>query len=367
MNKYGIWKEAAKTVVNAGMIPIEVSKTLLELLQTLMTEDQADFVRCFEKPSLNVEQLKEKSGLTEPELMEMLDKLMHKGIIVGIPSRSTGIMVYRLLGPFPGLFEYTNLRGETGKEQKKLAMIFDKLFDEMRDLTQANYDVYVDQAKHYPPMARIVPIEEEIQEPMGDKIMPAEEVSRIIDQFDKIALANCYCRHSKDLLGDPCQVTDERLNCFLLGKSAEFASEYDFAKLIDKEEAKRVLAKAADEGLVHKAFHIHLDTNRNEEAICNCCNCCCGPFQMYYRGATAYHCFTNFLAIVDDDRCTLCESCIEVCPMKTIEMEDDRVVVRETKCIGCGVCAHQCPDDSIDMKRIKTRQVFVPPVRTGVS
>lgn len=56
--------------------------------------------------------------------------------------------------------------------------------------------------------------------------MPTEEVSRIIDKFDKVAVAHCYCRHAKDLVGQPCSVTDLRLNCLLLGKSAEFATDY---------------------------------------------------------------------------------------------------------------------------------------------
>ncbi len=363
MTRDEIWAQAAQVVVSAGLIPIVISKTMIELLQEIMTDEQAEFVRLFDKPSLNIDQLKEKSNQGESDLQKMLDSLMHAGVIVGLPSRRTGIMVYRLLGPFPGLFEYTNLRGETGEKQKKLARLFENLFDEMRNFTQDNYDAYIDQAKNFPPVVRVVPIEEEIQEAMGDKIMPTEEVSRIIDKFDEIAVAHCYCRHSKDLVDESCSVTDERLNCLLLGKSARFASDYKFAKLISKDEAKRILVKSADEGLVHKSFHIHLDTERDEEAICNCCKCCCGPFQMYYRGVSPYHCYTNFLAVVDDDKCTLCETCIEVCPMETMEIEDDRVIAKEAKCIGCGVCAHQCPDDAIDMKRMETRQVFVPPPR----
>ncbi len=358
-----MWNQTAQTVVNAGLIPIPISETLIGLLQVMMSQEQADFVRHFDKPSLNIDQLKERSDLAEHELMKMLDSLMFDGIVVGIPSRSTGIMVYRLLGPFPGMFEYTNLRGETGEKQKKLARLFEKLFDEMRNFTQENYDLYVKHAREFPPIVRVVPIEEEIAGPATDKIMPIEEVSGIIDKFDEIAVAHCYCRHSKDLVDESCSITDERLNCLLLGKSAQFASEYKFARMISKEEAKAILIKSSDEGLVHKAFHIHLDTGRDEEAICNCCKCCCGPFQLYYRGVSAYHCHTNYLAEIDDDRCTLCEECIEACPMETIELSDDRVIVGESKCIGCGVCAHQCSEDAIVMKRTESRQVFVPPPR----
>ena len=146
MTRDEIWAQAAQAVVSAGLIPIVISKTMIELLQEIMTDTQAEFVRLFDKPSLNIDQLKEKSNLAESELQKMLDSLMHAGVIVGLPSRRTGIMVYRLLGPFPGLFEYTNLRGETGEKQKKLARLFENLFAEMRNFTQDNYDVFVDQA-----------------------------------------------------------------------------------------------------------------------------------------------------------------------------------------------------------------------------
>lgn len=117
MSMDDMWKEAAQTVVNAGMIPIMISETLIELLQALLTEEQASFIRVFDKPSLNIDQLRERSELEEADLQEMLDRLMHEGVVVGIPSRSTGIMVYRLLGPFPGMFEYTNLRGKPGRSR----------------------------------------------------------------------------------------------------------------------------------------------------------------------------------------------------------------------------------------------------------
>ncbi len=362
-----IWQAAAQTIINAGKVPIVISETIIELLQTIMTEEQAGFITVFDKPSLNLEQLMEKSDLEKPALESMLNSLMYGGVVVGTRSRSTGVFVYRLLGPFPGLFEYTNLKGETSPKHQKLAKLFDKLLDEMRDFTQEHYDLYVTEAKKFPPIARVIPVEEEVAVDSGDKILPLQAVSKIVDKFDDIALANCYCRHSKDLLNDPCHTTDERLNCLLLGKSAQFATEYDFGKSITRDEAKKILEKASDEGLVHKAFHIHLNKDLDEEAICNCCQCCCGPFQMYYRGVAPYHCYTRYLAKVNPDDCTACETCISVCPMESITIKDSVALVEESTCIGCGLCVHHCADQAMQLENTEERQVFLPPKRTDKS
>jgi len=354
------WKVAAQAIVDAGMAPYAVGDTLIGILQELMDDEQADFIKVFsENPSLNLEQIKEKSGLEEEAILKLLDSLMYGGVVVGTTSKKTGMKVYRLLGPVPGLFEYTNLRGETDDKHKRLARLFEKLADERRQVAQENYDAFSEAAKGIPPLVRIVPVEEEI-EGAGDKIMPVEEVSGIIDKFDDVTLAHCYCRHAKDLLDRSCKVTDERLNCILLGKSARFAAEYKFGKAVTREEAKKALTKAADEGLVHKAFHIHLSKDLDEEAICNCCKCCCGPFQSYHSGMSRYHCYSNYLAEVDIDTCTACEECVELCPVDAIEMVDMAASVKKDVCIGCGVCAHQCAEESIQLLRTESRNVYLP-------
>jgi ferredoxin len=357
-----IWYKVARTIVKAGQMPMPISDALIELIQNIITLEQAQFIASvFKKPSLNVDQIKSNTTLDSNQLNQMLNVLMDNGVIVGLPSRRTGIMVYRLLGPFPGMFEYTNLKGETDEKHKKLARLFEKIFVEMRKGTQNNYDNFIKQFEKFPPVVRIVPVEEEIEDVPVDKVMPHEEVSKIVDKYDDIALAHCYCRHSRDLLNEPCKITDERENCFLLGKSAQFAIEHKFAFPVSKEKAKDIIKKASDEGLVHKAFHVHLNTELDEEAICNCCLCCCGIFQLYSRGVMPYHCYTSYLAEVNEENCIGCGTCVEICPMHTIDLVDVIAKVNEFKCIGCGLCAHHCPEDAIELKRIENREVFVPP------
>ena len=55
-------------------------------------------------------------------------------------------------------------------------------------------------------------------------------------------------------------------------------------------------------------------------------------------------------AIVDSEKCTGCESCVESCPLDAIEMKDDIAVVDEDTCGDCGACVDACPVEAISME-----------------
>jgi len=82
-----IWQNAAQASINAGVIPMPVTGTLLELLQTIMDEKEAQFVPVFTKP-MNMREIREKSNLDEKALDKMLEGLMFKGMVTGIPSKN---------------------------------------------------------------------------------------------------------------------------------------------------------------------------------------------------------------------------------------------------------------------------------------
>ncbi|MHA1256100.1 MAG: 4Fe-4S binding protein [Promethearchaeota archaeon] len=362
-----IWKKAAQTIVKAGYVPFPINDTLIEMLKILITEEQAIFIhQVFKKSSLRMDQIKERTELDDASIMKLLNDLMDGGVVVSSFSRTTGVDIYRLMGPFPGIFEYTFMRGESTEKEKKLVLLFEKMFNDMVEVVQKNYDVVAKMTKDSPPITRIVPVEG-LVEVGHEEVIPREELSKILDEYDIFAKTHCYCRHEKDLLNDPCKVTKEKYNCLLLDKSAKYCIDHNFGEAITKEEAKRILIEAEDIGLVHKIFHVHLDTSRNIEGICSCCKCCCGIFQSYYRGMGPFHSLTSYLAKVNEEDCIGCGTCVEKCPMETIELVDATAVITEEKCIGCGVCAHHCPEDAIKLERTGSREVFLPPKKISQS
>ena len=55
--------------------------------------------------------------------------------------------------------------------------------------------------------------------------------------------------------------------------------------------------------------------------------------------------------IFDQEKCTSCGSCIDVCPVSVFEKKEDKVVVaKEDACIACRACEAQCPSTAIKVE-----------------
>jgi len=67
------------------------------------------------------------------------------------------------------------------------------------------------------------------------------------------------------------------------------------------------------------------------------------------------------VAIIDEEKCTQCGLCQELCRFKAIE--DFRVDV--ISCEGCGFCSHICPVEAIVMKENMAGQWFVSDTKYG--
>jgi len=358
-----VWYKAAKLIVRTSGNPIfQANDTLVELLQTLLNEDQVNFLLNFRKPKLTFQELKERTGMNDVNLMEMLNSLMDNGFLMDEPIENTNVMEYRLLPPIADTFEYSLVKFDRPVEQKKkLARIYEKMFKEAIELTQTNYEGLLPIFKDKMPIfARIIPIEKELTAPQ-EKVLPLHQASKIIDEQDIISVSECPCKLERTLLGDPCKTSSDRFRCFHFGNMGRFFIEHDLGKPISKDDAKQILKEAEEEGLVHKTFHDDFSLDKKENSICNCCKCCCILFQSYYRGIFAFHTLTSYIARIDESKCVGCGICVEKCPIEAVSLINGIAHNDEHKCIGCGVCVHHCPEGARTLERTELREIYLPP------
>ena len=55
-----------------------------------------------------------------------------------------------------------------------------------------------------------------------------------------------------------------------------------------------------------------------------------------------------FEVVVDKDKCTGCEECVNACPAQVFEIEDGKSEpVEMDECLGCETCVEVCPEGAI--------------------
>jgi heterodisulfide reductase subunit A len=66
------------------------------------------------------------------------------------------------------------------------------------------------------------------------------------------------------------------------------------------------------------------------------------------------------IAMINEELCTGCKSCLEVCRYKTLWYNPDKKVVHvnEAVCKGCGTCAATCPSGAISVSHFTREQIF---------
>ena len=58
---------------------------------------------------------------------------------------------------------------------------------------------------------------------------------------------------------------------------------------------------------------------------------------------------------VDQDKCTGCGTCVDVCPVEVFELKEQggetkSVPVNQDECLACMACVTQCPEEAIEVE-----------------
>ncbi|MCL5958449.1 MAG: 4Fe-4S binding protein [Chloroflexi bacterium] len=168
---------------------------------------------------------------------------------------------------------------------------------------------------------------------------PSETIEKVIEKATKVAVAQCPCRVRYEIAnGKSCGHSNDV--CLKMNELAEIVIEAGLAKEISHEEALEVLHKADREGLVHFVDN----TGEDMKHICNCCGDACwnvGPIRRRQVPRDLLMA-TYFLRETDEDECTACENCVDICPVAAVTIENEVAKVDRDWCIGCGVCISRC-------------------------
>jgi ferredoxin len=301
----------------------------LEILQGLFSEDEAEIalnLRPYPEPPASVA---ERMGNDEKELTDKLYDMSRRGLILR-GRISPDEAVYFLAPWIVGIWEF---------QLKNLTDDNIKLYEKYHEEGMVPLREGVKTAGF-----RVVPVEQEIED--SSEVESFEKVSDIIESSTKFAVADCICRKEAEMFGHSCDKLME--GCMMFDLAADYYIENECGREITKEEARQVLKKAEEDGLVHHSSN-HLG---KKIFICNCCGCCCKALanvtKHNHPDAIAT---SNYYAAVEEDDCTGCETCIDRCQVGAIKMEDDVAVIDKGGCIGCGLCVSTCPTEAISMVR----------------
>ena len=350
------------------------SDTLRTFLKELYTEEEAALIADFPLGAYTSKPLSEILGRDEAELDKILKEMTEKGLIFEAKN-AEGEKEYSVLAFEPGLIEMQFLKGEDDEKTRKMAHLVSTIFEEERGrikkvianperVTGLNPEMTTEMLKG--PPARVISIERSV--PTGKEVASWEKVSSIVENENSYALAECGCKHIAKLNRKPCKADVPSKCCIYFGKLADFFVEGGYATRITKEEILALVNKCQEAGLIQATANRNKDT---AYVLCNCCKCCC----VYLNTNREVRDFgipimeVRFQAQVDNDNCTGCGECVDLCQLEALQLSDDIVRVNENYCIGCGICVSTCPTECISLKRvsdIEPPELTIPIVGSGV-
>jgi Pyruvate/2-oxoacid:ferredoxin oxidoreductase delta subunit len=317
------------------------------LTEELFTPQEAEVNNAMPRGPFTAKALAEAMGRDEGEIEKILEAMADKGLCTTLKVDQT--RHYQAARFMPGILEFQFMPGKTTERDKKIAKLiyaYKKAYDQKTDRSGPDF-----------PGIRVITVDALVQ--VGNKIHTYDQVQTFIDKYDPISVGTCYCRHAALLQGEDTHGMPTDV-CMMFGPMAEYVIERLGARKVTKEEARQVLDRAEEAGL------IHMSQNMTEDIgfICNCDRWHCFAVKnVLSKAKPGLYFNSGFEPRFDAEVCTACGTCIDRCPPEALTMgENDLPVVNLDRCFGCAACATGCPTEAIAMAN---KPSFLEPPKDG--
>ena len=306
--------------------PSTASGVEIEILKRLFTPEEAEIAMMLTPMPEEAGQIAARTGLDEAGLAARLEDMALNNLVFRV--RRQGRTMFASAAFMIGLYEYS-----VKKIDGELAGLYKQYYDEAYQEEMGRSNI---------PGFKVIPLERHIQSDLT--LLPYHKIEADIRSARVISVAECVCRKEAGLTGHGCDYPLE--TCLSFGVAAEYYIENGIGRCITADEAIDIVKKADQAGLVHAGANAKHLSN-----ICNCCPCCCASMKGMITKGHDKRKYMNalFEAVMDEELCTACETCLDRCPVKAITMDDTAKVDRD-RCLGCGLCAGVCPTEAITLQ-----------------
>jgi Na+-translocating ferredoxin:NAD+ oxidoreductase subunit B len=299
----------------------------IRLLQRLFTPGEAGLAVHLTLEREGVETIALRAGLPVERTGSMLAEMAHKGLIFSVID-DDGSSLFQAVPFIVGIWEF------------QVNNLSEGLISDMND--------YWSTAKRQKPVRsipqmRTIPVGKSIEPNL--EAYPYEQVTQLLENQDRFAVAPCICRLEAKMEGEGCSALEEA--CLMFGDWADYYVRSGKGRSIDRAEVLEILKRADEDNLV-----LQPSNSRDVSAICCCCGCCCGVLKrLKWHPKPSEAVFSHFIAEFDENLCAGCGTCIGRCSMEAFSEATSKVEFNPVRCIGCGLCVTTCPTGAITLTR----------------